>query len=182
MAKQDSPVARLELAAEIFAAFRALGYQPIQYGGATVEVYSDGQYCTGDLDIGFLYQAPPIEERSRVMQALGSPPGVRLFQYKDAVVDLGGVAEMFSRNFVEIKTAKGAVLLEAPEEAIIQRLLLAYYPQSQPDQLKAAELLIRNALAGNFAIDWAEVRRLAGLPMFNVLAQFEALYQRIIED
>jgi hypothetical protein len=41
MAKPANPSARLELTAEIFEAFRQLGYQPIQYGGATVEIYSD---------------------------------------------------------------------------------------------------------------------------------------------
>jgi hypothetical protein len=79
MDPQGNPNAKLESAAEVSEAFRKRGYRPIQYGGATVEAYSNGSYCTGDIGIGFIGKAPSLAEKNEVMQSLGCKPGLRLF-------------------------------------------------------------------------------------------------------
>ncbi len=179
MASGDRPEGpaekRLRIAARVSAAFRVRGYRVIQYGGATVEQYTRGGYATGDVDLGFDGAAPDMGEKNEVMQALGSKPALRLFRVEDVVVDLGGSAELLSRNFVEVDTIEGPVVLEAPEEAIVQRVLVAVYPQPNAEQRQAAKLLLAQAEAGNLDVDWGEVRRIAGLPVYRVWEEIEAL-------
>jgi len=166
---------RLRIAARVSAAFRARGYRVIQYGGATVEQYTRGGYATGDVDLGFDGAAPSMGEKNEVMQTLGAKPALRLFQVEDVVVDLGGSAELLSRNFVEVETEEGSVVMEAPEEAIVQRVLVAVYPQPNLEQRQAAKLLLAQAEAGNLAVDWNEVRRIADLPVYRVWGEIESL-------
>jgi hypothetical protein len=156
-------------ALRVSAAFAALGYRVIQYGGATVEQYTRGGYSTGDVDLGFVDNAPSLETKAKVMQQFGCDRGIRLYEVDGVLVDLGGVAELFSTNTVNIESDEGSILLEAPEEALIQRTLVSVYPQEQPDQKLAALLMIAQALEGNIPMDWKEVERLAQLPNFKVL-------------
>jgi hypothetical protein len=165
---------RERIAARVSAAFKARGYQLVQYGGATVEQYTRGRYATSDVDLGFVNLAPPLEIRAQVMETLGCERGTRLYLLDDVVVDLGGQAELLSPGLVEIETAEGKLLLEAPEECLVQRILMSVYPQSDEDQKQAALMLMIQALAGNLVIDWEEVDRLAALPGFKVQGQVDA--------
>ncbi len=102
-----------------------------------------------DVDLGFLDASPSLELRAQVMESLGCERGTRLYLLDGVVVDLGGRAELLSPNLVELSTAEGQLLLEAPEESLIQRVLMSVYPQEDQDQKKAALLLMVQALAGN---------------------------------
>ena len=159
---------RERVAAQVSAAFKAQGYQLVQYGGATVEQYSRGGYATGDVDLGFIDVAPPLEVRAQVMASLGCERGTRLYLLNGVVVDLGGRAELLSSRLVEISTPDGMLLLEAPEESLVQRVLMSVYPQEDGDQKNAALILMTQALAGHLPLDWNEVDRLAALPGFKV--------------
>lgn len=159
---------RERVAARVSAAFKARGYQLVQYGGATVEQFSRGGYTTSDVDWGFIQVAPSLEVRAEVMASLGCERGLRLYLLDGVVVDLGGQAEMLSPRLVEISTSEGTLLLEAPEESLVQRVLMSVYPQEDDDQKKAALILITQALAGHLPLDWNEVDRLAALPGFKV--------------
>jgi len=165
---------RERIAARVSAAFKARGYQLVQYGGATVEAYTRGRYATSDIDLGFIDLSPSLEIRAQVMEALGCERGTRLYLLDDVVVDLGGQAELLSPRLVEIETEEGKLLLEAPEESLVQRILMSVYPQRDEDQKQAALLLMIQALAGNLAIDWKEVDRLAALPGFKIQAEVAA--------
>jgi hypothetical protein len=157
------------IAAKVSEAFRKEGFRPIQYGGAT----------TGDVDIGFLDTAPSQDVRARVMASLGCERGQRLFILDGVVLDLGGVASIYSKNFVEIQTPAGSILMESVEESLIQRILSGVYPQVLQEQIDAAKLIIAQGLAGNLNIDWNEVKRIAEMPGFKVGANFEALYKEV---
>jgi len=179
---EDSPRQRLLTGAKISEAFRIQGYSLVQYGGATVEYYTQGGYATGDVDMGFDGKTPSLEERNRVMQSLGSSPSLRLFMVDGVLVDLGGSAELLCRNFVEIETSEGRLVLESPEESIVQRVLMAVYPQENSEQRQAAKLLLAQALAGNIPVDWEELRRLADLPYFRVGEVVEILKKECQSD
>ncbi len=175
---------REEIAARVSAAFKARGFQLVQYGGATVEQYSRGHYATSDVDLGFVDLSPSLELRAEVMASLGCARGVRLYLLDGVVVDLGGTAELLSPRLVEIDTAEGKLLLEAPEESLVQRVLMSVYPQEDDDQKQAALLLMAQALTGNLPLDWAEVDRLARLPGFKVetvMAAYRAEAQHLIQ-
>jgi len=58
---------------------------------------------------------------------------------------------------------------------VAQRLLMAVYPQADPDQWKAAEHLISQSLAGHLDLDWREVLRLVRLPGFRVEKELRQL-------
>lgn len=166
---------RRTAAAKVSEAFRAEGYRPVQYGGATVEEYTEGMYSTGDVDIGFVDRAPSLEDRARVMERLGCQRGIRLFDLGGVLVDLGGQAESYSRNFIELKTDDGPILLEAPEESMVQRILMGVYPQFLEEQWEAGRLMVAQAVAGRIPVDWEEVLRLARLPGFRVEKELRQL-------
>lgn len=168
MDRTDVLKTRLLLAARLAAAFRRRNYEIVQYGGATVEQYSRGAYTTGDIDLGFIDRAPTLEEKMDVMRQFGCDRGTRLFTIEGVVIDLDGVAELLSDHLQKIETSVGPILLEAPEESLVQRVLNSIYPVANADQKRAAQLLIAQALQGNLAMDWAEVDRLAQLPGFKV--------------
>jgi hypothetical protein len=114
MDQQASPglSERQKVAMRVSAAFAALGYRVIQYGGATVEQYTRGGYSTGDVDLGFVDNAPSLETKAKVMQQFGCDRGIRLYEVDGVLVDLGGVAELFSTNTVNIESDEGSILLE----------------------------------------------------------------------
>jgi hypothetical protein len=174
----DSLAARLQrikVAVRISEAFRAKGFRVVQYGGATVEFYTGGLYSTGDVDIGFLGRAPSLDVKNQVMESLGCRRGVRLFNVDGVIVDLGGQAELYSPNTRELITEEGSITLEAAEEEVAQRLLMAVYPQPDTDQWRAAEHLVMQSLGGNLELDWQEVLRLARLPGFRVEKELREL-------
>jgi len=168
---------RLEIAIEVCAAFRKKGFKPILYGGATVELYTQGLYSTGDVGLGFLRTAPNLTEKNEVMSALGCRDSVRLFKLREIIIDLGGAAEFYSNNFITITTPQGSLRLESPEESLARRLLYSIYPSTNEDQLQAAKLLIAQALSGNLPLDWTEARRVARLPGFKVEKELLQLVQ-----
>jgi hypothetical protein len=165
---------RERVAARVSAAFKARGFQLVQYGGATVEQYSRGRYTTSDVDLGFIDTAPSLEVRAEVMGSLGCERGTRLYLLDGVVVDLGGEAELLSPKLVEVTTPEGQLLLEAPEESLVQRVLMSVYPQEDADQKEAALILLVQALSGNLPMDWNEVDRLAALPGFKIEKEISA--------
>jgi hypothetical protein len=173
------------VAVRVSAAFKARGYQLVQYGGATVEQYSRGKYTTSDVDLGFVDAPPSLDVRAQVMESLGCERGTRLYLLDGVVVDLGGRAELLSSNLVELNTAEGILLLEAPEESLVQRVLMSVYPQEDRDQKEAAMILMIQALAGNLPLDWNEVDRLAALPGFKiqpVIAAYKEEAKRLLSS
>jgi hypothetical protein len=115
------------------------------------------------------------------MASLGCERGTRLYLLDGVVVDLGGQAELLSDNLVEVSTAEGTLLLEAPEESLVQRILMSVYPQEDADQKRAAMTLMMQALKGNVPIDWAEVDRIAALPGFKIEAVVSAFKKEASE-
>ena len=172
--RADRSLRRL-VSAKVSEAFRAAGFRPIQYGGATVEEYTEGIYTTSDVDLGFVDRAPSFSEKIEVMARLGCRRGLRLFDLDGVVVDLGGEAESFSRNFIELQTEAGMILLEAPEESMVQRILMGVYPQRLEDQWQAGKLMVAQALSGKVPMDWEEALRLACMPGFKVEKELRQL-------
>jgi hypothetical protein len=176
---------RERVAARVSAAFRARGFALVQYGGATVEYFSRGGYATSDVDLGFIDATPSLEIRAEIMASLGCDRGTRLYLLDGVVVDLGGRAELLSPRLVEINTPFGLLVLEAPEESLVQRALMSVYPQEDADQKRAALALMIQALAGNLPLDWTEVDRLAALPGFRiqpVIAAYKEEAKRLLTE
>lgn len=68
-ARNHTPARALYVMAVLTKAFQAVGYPtPILVGGAAVEYYTEGAYCTQDID-ALLYSSSPVV--SEVMTALG---------------------------------------------------------------------------------------------------------------
>lgn len=57
-------------------AFREVGVDPVIVGGSAIEIYTDGQYVSGDVDICFAGAVIPTpEQRASVMSQIGRPFG-----------------------------------------------------------------------------------------------------------
>jgi len=58
---------------------------------------------------------------------------------------------------------------------LVERVLVAIYPQIHPPACHCAKMLAAVALKGQLGMDWNEVRRLAGRPEYRILAECKAL-------
>ena len=66
-----------------------------------------------------------------------------------------------------------------PELALVERALLAFYPQPDPDARDVARKFLAVCLKGRTRVKWAEVDRLAALPSFNVKKELSALTEEV---
>jgi hypothetical protein len=69
----------------------------------------------------------------------------------------------------------GDVNVLPPETALVERVLLAFYPRPDPDAAIVARKLLAACLSGETPVDWDEVNRLAALPEFNVVEELGRL-------
>ena len=69
-----------------------------------------------------------------------------------------------------------------PEELLVERVLVAIYPQAHPPARECAKMLVAVALKGHLGMDWKEVRRLAGRPEYRILAECKALVRETANE
>ena len=142
-------------------------------GGSAIELLTEGAYTSGDLDMCHVNAATlPIRQRQEIMGLLGAKGGPRNWQVAGMYFDLLGPAESFARTpFRRLEAPYGSILLMKPEDLLVERVLVSYYPEENEAARNCAKVLAAVALRGEIEMDWAEVRRLARLPEYRNLSE-----------
>ena len=114
------------------------------------------------------------------------PQGADVAKYLEA--NPGSQAQMDLLGFLEnesvapcrnIETPFGTVSVLPPETALVERVLLAFYPQPDADARDVACKLLAACISGETPVDWEEVNRLAALPDFLVTSELEELREEV---
>ena len=114
------------------------------------------------------------------MAGLEATGGPRSWLVAGMYVDLLGLLENEARTPCrEISTPCGAIQVVPAELAVVERVLLAFYPSPDPDARNVAKKLLAVCLAGETPVDWAEVERLAALPAYRVTQELDALRKEV---
>ena len=173
-----------KLASLCSALFRERGVELVLVGGSAIELLTDGAYTSGDVDLCRLTPAPlPLRERQQIMGQLGAQGGPRSWQVAGVFVDLRGPLESLARTPLrKLQGPYGVIQIVQPEELLVERVLVATYPQAHPPARECAKMLAAVALKGQLGMDWKEVRRLAGRPEYRILAECKALLREAANE
>jgi hypothetical protein len=164
--------------------FRERGVELVVVGGSAIELLTEGAYASGDVDLCRLTPAVlSLRERQEIMGQLGAQGGPRSWQVAGAFVDLLGSLESLARTPLRnLQGPYGVIQIVQPEELLVERVLVAIYPQAHPPARECAKMLAAVALKGQLEIDWKEVRRLAGRPEYRILAECKALVRETANE
>ncbi len=173
-----------KLASLCSALFRERGVELVVVGGSAIELLTEGAYASGDVDLCRLTPAVlSLRERQEIMGQLGAQGGPRSWQVAGAFVDLLGSLETQARTPLrKLQGPYGVIQIVQPEELLVERVLVAIYPQAHPPARKCAKMLAAVALKGQLGMDWNEVRRLAGRPEYRILAECKALVRETANE
>ena len=180
----DPTLKHLELASLVSAVFRERGIELVVVGGSAIEFYTDGAYVSGDLDLCLISPARiNLRTRQELMGQLGARGGPRSWQVAGHYVDLlGEVESLATTPFEELQAAYGLVRLICPEDLLVERVLVAVYPQPDDNAEQCARKLAAVALAGHIEMDWKEVRRLAERPEYRILPELTRLVSNVSRE
>ncbi len=64
----------------------------------------------------------------------------------------------------------------------MERTLQAFYPFPDAEARSVAKKLLAVCMSGATPVDWAEIRRLAGLPSFNVAKELAELRKEVARE
>jgi hypothetical protein len=173
-----------KLASLCCALFREHGIELVVVGGSAIELLTEGAYASGDLHLCRLSPAPlPLRERQRIMGQLGAKGGPRSWQVAGAFVDLLGPLESLARTPLrKLQGPYGLIQIVQPEELLVERVLVATYPQAHPPARQCAKMLAAVALKGQLRIDWQEIRRLAQRPEYRNLMECKAVVREAANE
>ena len=183
-AEPDGTVKSLKLASLCSALWKERGVQLIVVGGSAIELLTDGAYASGDLDMCSESVATiPLRERQELMGLLGAKGGPRSWRVAGMFLDLLGPVESFaSTPFRVIDGPYGRVLVMKPEDLLVERILVANYPEKDQTARDCAKKLTAAILGGAVAVDWAEVRRIANLPEYRNLKECENVVEEVANE
>jgi hypothetical protein len=164
--------------------FRERGIELVVVGGSAIELLTDGAYASGDVDLCRLTPAAlSLRERQEVMGQLGAQGGPRSWQVAGAFVDLLGPLESLARTPLRrINAPYGVIQIVQPEELLVERVLVAGYPQPHGPARRCAKVLAAVSLRGQLGMDWQEVRRLACRPEYRILPECKALVREAANE
>lgn len=167
----------LKLAGLVSWAFAEAGHELIVVGGSAVEIYTEGAYMSGDIDFCRRNLAPiPLRQAQEIMGRLGATGGPRSWKVAGLYVDLLGLLENESVAPCRvIDTPYGSVTVVPPELVLVERVLIAYYPQVSQEAKDVAQKMLAACISGSTMVDWEEVARLASLSEFSIENEFELL-------
>lgn len=173
----------LKLAGVVTSLFAEAGWDLVVVGGSAVEFYTEGAYMSGDIDVCRKNANPiPMRKAQDLMGQLGAKGGPRSWLVAGLYVDLLGFLENEALTPLRnIETPYGAVSIVPLELAIVERVLLSFYPQRDEEARNVAKKLLAACLAGQSDVDWGEVDRLAALPDFAVSDEL-GLLKKEVED
>ncbi len=160
----------LKLAGLVSRVFADAGHELVVVGGSAVEIYTEGSYMSGDIDFCRRNLAPiALRKAQDIMALLGATGGPRSWKVAGLYVDLLGLLENESQAPCRIiETPYGPITVIPPELVLVERVLLAFYPQVSQEARDVAQKMLAACISGSTAVDWAEVERLAGLPSFSI--------------
>ena len=165
----------LKLAGLITTLFQGHGFPLVVVGGSAVEFYTEGGYMSGDIDFcRKSLNAIPPRLMQEIISELGGKGVARSWEVCGLCVDLLGVLENESvLPNRELETPFGTVRIIPPELALVERILVAYYPPSSELLSTARKMMV--AAVGDPDFSWNEAERLAALPSFGVLEELRRL-------
>ncbi len=169
----------LKLAGLVTTLFAKRGHSLVVVGGSAVEFYTEGGYMSGDIDFcRTSLTAIPPRIMQEVISELGGKGVARSWLVCGLYVDLLGFLESESTiPCRELETPYGVVKMIPPELSLVARVLVAFCPPSS-EALTTAKKMMAVALDDS-SFNWEEARRLAALPSFNVLKEFDDLRREV---
>ena len=169
----------LKLSGLITTLFQRHGFPLVVVGGSAVEFYTEGGYMSGDID--FCRKTPnaiPPRLMQEIIAELGGKGVARSWEVCGLYVDLLGILENESvLPNRELETPYGTVRIIPPELALVERILIAYYPPSAELLVTARKMMV--AALGDSNFNWNEAERLAALPSFGVLDELRKLRMEV---
>lgn len=177
-AEADPTIKHLKLASLCSTLFAERGIELVVVGGSAIEFYTEGAYTSGDVDLCVLNALAPLTTRLRqeIMGRLAARGGPRSWEVAGAYVDVLGSFENLARSPVRtIAAPYGDVKVSPVEELIVERVLVAKYPQDYPPALDCAKKLLAAGLQDEIEVDWTEVKRLANASAYANWPDVKAL-------
>ena len=167
----------MKLSGLITTLFARRGFSLVVVGGSAVEFYTEGGYMSGDIDFCRKnLKAVPPRLMQEIAQSLGGKGLGRNWLICGLYVDLLGILESETKLPERVvATPYGEVKIIPPELALIERIL---YAEQDAECVASARQMMVSALADQ-SFDWAEARRLAALPDFQVAAALEKLREEL---
>jgi hypothetical protein len=183
-AEQDPTLKSAKLASLCSALWAERGVELVVVGGSAIEILTEGAYTSGDLDLCHVNAANlPIRQRQEIMGLLGAKGGPRNWQVAGMYLDLLGPAESFAHTpFRRIQAPYGSFLVMKPEDLLVERILISYYPETNPTARDCAKKFIAVILDGGVAVNWDEVRRLANLPEYRNISECVKLVKEVADE
>ena len=169
----------LKLSGLITTLFQRHGFPLVVVGGSAVEFYTEGGYMSGDIDFcRKTLNAIPPRLMQEIIAELGGKGVARSWEVCGLYVDLLGILENESvLPNRELETPYGTVRIIPPELALVERILIAYYPPSAELLVTARKMMV--AALGDSNFNWNEAERLAALPSFGVLDELRKLRMEV---
>lgn len=183
-AETDPALKMLKLASLCGALGREQGVELVVVGGSAIELFTEGAYVSGDLDL-CLASPPsiPLRLRQELMGRLGAFGGPRSWQVAGMFVDLLGSFETLARTPLRrVAGPYGIVQVAQPEELLTERVLVSVYPQPYLPARDCARKLAAVALGGALEFDWKELERLASRPEYRILDECKALVDEVANE
>ena len=171
----------LKLSGLITTLFQRHGFSLVVVGGSAVEFYTEGGYMSGDIDFcRKSLNAIPPRLMQDIIAKLGGKGVARSWVVCGLCVDFLGILETESvLPNRELETPYGVVRMIPPELALVERVLIAYYPPSQELLTTARKMMV--AALNDVDFDWKEAERLAALPAFDVLEEMNKLRREVTD-
>ena len=172
----------LKLAGLITTLFQQHGFPLVVVGGSAVEFYTEGGYMSGDIDFcRKSLNAIPPRLMQEIISELGGKGVARSWEVCGLYVDLLGILENESvLPNRELETPFGTVRVIPPELALVERILVAFYPPSSELLTTARKMMV--AAVGDPNFNWDEAERLAALPSFGVLEELRRLRTEVCNE
>jgi hypothetical protein len=182
-AERDPTLKSAKLASLVSALWAEHGVELVVVGGSAIEILTDGAYTSGDLDMCHTTPALPLGQCQEIMGLLGAKGGPRNWQVAGMYLDLLGAAESFARTpYRRVGAPYGSFLVMKPEDLLVERILMAYYPGENQTALECARKLIAVILTGGIDVDWNEVLRVANRPEYRNVEQCKALVREVANE
>lgn len=174
----------LKLAGVVTSLFREEGSDLVVVGGSAVEFYTEGAYMSGDIDFCRKnMDRIPLRKLQDMMACLGGSGGPRSWQVAGLYVDLLGLLENEAKTPCRsVDTPYGTISIVPAELALVERVLLAYYPQADVEARGTAKKLLAACLSGQTAVDWNEVDRLAASKDFKISKELAEVKQEVADE
>lgn len=174
----------LKLAGLVTRLFREAGWDLVVVGGSAVEFYTEGSYMSGDIDLCRRTLSPiPLRLAQDLMGKLDATGGPRSWKIAGLFVDMLGILENEAATPCRIiATPCGTINVIPAELAIVERVLLAFYPQPGSEARNVAKKMLAVCVSGQTPVDWDEVSRLAALPSFNVTKELDELKREVTDE